>query len=48
MNDDERFQNLREKEINRLIESEGSADPVKGILTNDEILKYAGNSFSAS
>ena len=48
MNDDERFEKLREKEINRLIESEGSETPINGILTDDEILKYAGNSITAS
>lgn len=48
MNDEERFEELREKEINRLIESEGSATPIKGILTDDEILKYAGDSLTAS
>lgn len=48
MNDDERFEKLREDEINRLIESEGSATPIKGILTDDEILKYAGDSIEAS
>lgn len=48
MNDDERFEELREKEIKRLTDSLGSEEPVKGILTDDEILKYAGNSVSAS
>ena len=31
MNDEDRFEALRENEINRLIESEGSATPIKGI-----------------
>ena len=35
------FEEFREKEINRLIESEDSATPIKEILTDDEILKYA-------
>lgn len=48
MNDEERFEELRENEINRLIESGGSTNPIKGILTDDEILKYAGNSEEAS
>lgn len=48
MNDEERFEELRENEINRLIESGGSATPIKGILTDDEILKYAGDSLTAS
>lgn len=48
MNEDERFEELRENEINRLIESGGNINPVKGILTDDEILKFAGNSEEAS
>lgn len=48
MNEDECFQQLREDEINRLIQYGGSEEPIKGILTDDEILKYAGNSVSAS
>lgn len=48
MNDKERFEQLRENEIKRLTDSLGSKDPVKGILTDDEILKYAGNSVSAA
>lgn len=48
MNDDKRFEELKEKEIKRLTDSLGKANPVKGILTDDEILKYAGDSISAS
>ena len=48
MDDDERINQQRENEINRLIESMGKADPIKGILTDDEILQYAGDSLSAS
>ena len=48
MDEEKRFEELRESEINRLIESGGSTNPVKGILTDDEILKYAGNSEEAS
>lgn len=48
MNDEERFEELREKEIKRLTDSLGSEEPVKGILTDDEILKYAGDSIEAS
>ncbi len=40
--------NLKEKEIQRLIDSLGKEEPVQGILTDDEILKYAGNSKTAS
>lgn len=39
---------LREKEIRRLSETFGREEPVKGILTDDEILKYAGHSRTAS
>ena len=48
MDDEERFEELREKEIKRLTDSLGSEEPVKGILTDDEILKYAGDSIEAS
>ena len=48
MNDDERFKEIKEKEIQRLINSLGKEEPVKGILTDDEILKYAENSKKAS
>ena len=48
MNDEERFEELRENEIKRLTDSLGSEEPVKGILTDDEILKYAGDSIEAS
>lgn len=48
MEDDGHFQELREKEIQRLIDEEGKANPIKGILTDDEILKYAGDSCTAS
>lgn len=48
MNDEERFEQLRENEIKRLTDSLGKEEPVKGILTDDEILKYAGNSVSAA
>ena len=48
MEDDDHFQELREKEIQRLIDEEGKANPIKGILTDDEILKYAGDSCTAS
>lgn len=48
MDEDTRFQELKEKEIQRLINEEGKANPVKGILTDDEILKYAGDSRTAS
>lgn len=47
--DQENFdEDLREKEIKRLTDSLGSEEPVKGILTDDEILKYAGESKYAS
>lgn len=39
---------LKEKEIKRLTDSLGEEEPVKGILTDDEILKYAGRSKYAS
>lgn len=45
---DEHLQELKEKEINRLTDSLGKEEPVKGILTDDEILKYAGDSVAAS
>ena len=48
MNDEERFEELRENEIKRLTDSLGSEEPMNGILTDDEILKYAGNSIAAS
>ena len=48
MNDDERFQEIKEKEIQRLIDSLGKEEPVKGILTDDEILKYARKTKKAS
>lgn len=48
MDDDERFEKLRENEIKRLTDSLGKEEPVKGILTDDEVLKYAGDSVSAS
>lgn len=43
MNDEERFQELRENEINRLIESGDSADPRKGILADELILSEENN-----
>ncbi|WP_295722664.1 hypothetical protein [uncultured Methanobrevibacter sp.] len=43
-----RFEDLKEKEIQRLVDSLGKEEPVKGVLTDDEILQYAGNSVSAS
>lgn len=39
---------LKQKEIQRLIDSNGKKEPVKGILSDDEILKYAGDSKAAS
>lgn len=48
MNDEEHFEELRKNEIKRLTDSLGSEEPVKGILTDDEILKYAGDSIEAS
>jgi len=49
MNDSHDFdQTLKQNEIKRLTESMGEAEPVKGILTDDEILKYAGESQEAS
>ena len=48
MNEDNRLQELKEREIKRLTDSLGSKEPVKGILNDDEILRYAGNSVSAS
>ena len=43
---DEKF--LKEKELKRLTDSLGKEEPMKGILTDDEILKYAENSKEAS
>jgi len=48
MDDEGRFEQLKENEIKRLTESLGQEEPVKGILTDDEILKYAGDSRAAS
>lgn len=39
---------LKQKEIQRLIDSNGKKEPVKGILSDDEILKYAGDSKAAA
>lgn len=39
---------LKQKEIQRLIDSSGKKEPVKGILSDDEILKYAGDSKAAA
>lgn len=39
---------MKEKEIKRLTESMGKEEPIKGILTDEEILKYAGESKTAS
>lgn len=39
---------LKQKEIQRLIDSNGKKEPVKRILSNDEILKYAGDSKAAA
>lgn len=48
MGDDDNFEKIRENEIKRLTESLGQDEPVKGILTDDEILRYAGDSIAAS
>ena len=49
MSDNHEFdQTLKQKEIKRLTDSMGEEEPVKGILTDDEILKYAGRSKYAS
>lgn len=48
MGDEDNFEKIRENEIKRLTESLGQDEPVKGILTDDEILKYAGDSIAAS
>ena len=48
MDDDAHFQELKEKEIQRLINRNGWSNPKKGILTDDEILIYAENSYSAA
>lgn len=44
MNHEDFDKDLKEKEIKRLTDSLGTLEPVKGILTDDEILKYAGES----
>ena len=40
--------NLKQKEINRLIDSSGKKEPIKGILSDEEILEYAGDTKSAA
>lgn len=39
---------LKEKEIQRLINSNGKKEPVNGVLSDEEVLKFAGNSKSAA
>lgn len=39
---------LKEKEIQRLINSNGKKNPIGGILSDEEVLKYAGNSKAAA
>lgn len=39
---------LKQKEIQRLINSNGNKEPVKGILLDEEVLKYAGDSKAAA
>lgn len=41
-------ESLKEKEIKRLTNSLGKEEPVKGILSDEEILEYAGDSKAAS
>ena len=49
MADDKNSDNvLKQKEINRLTDSLGKAEPVKGILSDEEILEYAGDSKAAA
>ncbi|MBR3139467.1 MAG: hypothetical protein IKF11_01180 [Methanobrevibacter sp.] len=49
MVDDKNSDNvLKQKEIKRLTDSFGKAEPVKGILSDEEILEYAGDSKAAA
>ena len=48
MNDEERFEELRENEIKRLTNTDETLEPKKGILSDDEILIYAGESEEAA
>ena len=49
MGDDKNSGNfLKQKEIMRLTDSLGKAEPVKGILSDEEILEYAGDSKAAA
>ena len=49
MVDDKNFNNvLKQKEINRLTDSLGKSEPVKGILSDEEILEYASDSKAAA
>ena len=49
MVDDKNSDNfLKQKEINRLTDSLGKSEPVKGILSDEEILEYAGDSKAAA
>lgn len=48
MGDEQRFQELKEKEIARLTSTDDTLEPKKGILSDDEILIYAGESEEAS
>ena len=41
-------ESLKEKEIKRLTDSLGKEEPVKGILSDEEILEYAGDSRASS
>lgn len=47
-NNAQKKDSLKENEIQRLINSNGNKEPVKWILSDEEILKYAGNSKTAA